>query len=208
MTIKPQVYQPTSNLQLSQDVFKTKIKDLYYVSHKRFKDERGFFCELLRLPELEKQLGHEMIIRQVNYSYSKKDVIRGLHAEGWNKLVSVLSGKAFCALVDLRKDSPTYKIVEYFDLEYDLEADAGAMLYVPKGVANSYLVTEGPCGYIYGVDQIYADRDKSGDISLSVFDPELKIAWPIDKEKMIISQRDKDSLTLKQVLEHRKSNGH
>jgi len=72
------------------------------------------------------------------------------------------------------------------------------------GVANSIAVIKGPLLYHYAVDTFYDERDPAGDKALSLFDPELNIQWPIEREKMILSRRDADSATLRELLEQRK----
>jgi len=101
--------------------------------------------------------------------------------------------------------SPTFSQVEYFMFEPDATKDLGTSLYVPMGVANSICAIEGPVVYHYAVDAFYDERDVSGDRALSLFDPELNIAWPIPREQMILSQRDVDSITLKEMVAQKKA---
>lgn len=201
MSNMPQVYKPNKANEIVPGIYSTKIDGLLYIEYKKFLDERGFFADVTSLKNLEKAIGKQLEIKQINVASSKTNVVRGLHAEGWNKLVTTFAGKGYSALVDIRKDSPTFKEVEYFMFENDENKDIGVGLYVPMGVANSVCAIEGPLLYHYAVDAFYEDRDPAGDIALSVFDPELDLKWPIAKEDMIISQRDKDSITLKEMLE-------
>lgn len=194
------IYQPAADLQISDHIFKTKINDLYYITIDKHNDERGFFSQIIVLKELEQVLGHSFAVKQVNYSNSKTNVVRGMHAEGWNKLVTVTHGKAFSALADIRPDSETFKQVEYFQLGFDLNPDKGAALYVPQGLANSICALEGPVDYIYLVDKLYSERDPAGDAALSIFDPALNIQWPLTREQMILSQRDIEAKSLEEIL--------
>ena len=52
--------------------------------------------------------------------------------------------------------------------------------------------------YSYAVDKLYKDRNTDNDIAISLFDPDLGVEWPIDKEQMIISQRDIDTISLRE----------
>ena len=181
-------------------MFKTAIDGLFFVEKSFHEDERGFFSEIGRIPEIEVVTGQPFVIKQINHARSNKNVVRGIHAEGWNKFIFVTQGKSFCALADLRPESSTFKSVQTFVLGFGEGALSGS-LYVPMGVGNSYAVLDGPMDYVYFVDRLYADRNKSGDMAISLFDPELNIPWPIAKEEMILSERDKNCITLKEKFD-------
>jgi dTDP-4-dehydrorhamnose 3,5-epimerase len=68
-------------------------------------DERGWFQEKYQRAKLvEAGLPTDFTVVQTNVSYNKEaGVIRGFHAEPWDKYISVVSGRVFCAYVDLRK---------------------------------------------------------------------------------------------------------
>lgn len=189
------MFQPVTENQIANGIYKTSIDGLYYIAKTTHEDERGFFSEIGRIPEIEAVTGQTFIIKQINHARSNINVARGIHAEGWNKYIFVTAGKAFCALADLRPESSTFKTVQTFVLGFGEGALSGS-LYVPMGVGNSYAVLDGPMDYVYFVDRLYADRDKSGDAAISLFDPELNIDWPIAKEEMILSERDKNCVSL------------
>jgi dTDP-4-dehydrorhamnose 3,5-epimerase len=194
------IYQPSSDLQLSQHFFKTKIDGLFFFKSPKKNDERGFFSELILMPELEKITGKPFLIKQVNHTRSQQNVVRGLHAEDWNKLVIVTSGLAFSAIADIRPNSETFKTVEHFELGCHHPQDCGCGLFISSGLANSVCVIEGPLDYLYFVDQLYSERDTSGDQAISLFDEELAIDWPISRDEMILSQRDISAVSLKEAL--------
>ena len=198
------MYHPAADQAVAPGVFRTKIKDLLYFKHQKFLDDRGYFTNITNLKALEKAIGKRIEIKQINLAYSNNNVVRGLHAEGWNKLTTVLFGQGMSALVDIRPDSPSFKQVEYFLFEPQPADEFHVSLYVPMGVANSIAVIKGPLLYHYAVDTFYDERDPAGDKALSLFDPELNIQWPIEREKMILSRRDADSATLRELLEQRK----
>ena len=54
---------------------KTKFKDLIIIENKSFKDNRGYFKELLKENKIKKKFLFSVM------SYSKKNVIRGLHLQ-------------------------------------------------------------------------------------------------------------------------------
>lgn len=183
--------------ELSPGVLKTYLDGLYFLPHSIFTDERGFYAELSRIPELEEVLGHEFITKQMNLAMSLDNVVRGFHAENWNKLITVTSGTCFSALADVRPDSPTFGNVQTFLLGSE-EGQLQGSLYITSGIANSLCVVEGPVHYLYAVDQLYRDRDTSHDVAISLFDEDLDVEWPIAREDMILSDRDKNSVTLRQ----------
>lgn len=195
-------YTPKKELEVAENIFKTKIDGLYYIKYKKFIDERGLFSQILE-PERIKTAGinENFQIKQVNMSVSKTKVARGLHSEGWNKLISIVAGQAFCALVDVRKDSPTYKNIEYFNLIADPNNEWGESLYISKKIGNSVCAVEGPMHYLYGVDLLYHERNKADDLAISIFDPDLNIQWPFPKEELIISERDLQSVTLRELYQ-------
>ena len=182
---------------MAEGIFKTDIDGLWYVERRQFEDERGFFAEVGHTHKLEEVSGEEFVVKQVNHSKSREKVVRGMHAEDWKKLIFVTYGVSFSALADVRPDSKTFKKVVCFKLGLGEGALKGGLFILP-GVANSVCVLKGPVEYVYLVDRLYKDRDPKGDVAISLFDPELAIDWPLKKEEMIISDRDKQAVTLKE----------
>jgi dTDP-4-dehydrorhamnose 3,5-epimerase len=194
-------FQPSPEKKISDNIYKTSIEGLYYIKAQKHNDERGFFSQVTQTEEIAKITGQAFDVKQMNYSRSVTNVVRGMHAEGWNKLVFVINGIGMSALADIRPDSPTFKQVEYFRLGFDNQNEYGCGLYIPQGVANSICAIKGPVNYLYLVDKRYQDRDEKDSSSISIFDQELSIKWPIEKDQMILSQRDLDAITLQQTLE-------
>jgi dTDP-4-dehydrorhamnose 3,5-epimerase len=194
-----QYYTPKPDLQVSENFYKTSIQGLWYFQAAKHSDERGFFSEIVKLPELEQIIGQPFNIQQINHARSVENVVRGMHAEGWNKLVTVVSGLVFSAVADVRPQSATYKQVEYFKLGYDYEQAFGNGLFISQGLANSVVVLQGPVSYLYFVDKLYAERNAGDDQAISVFDPDLNITWPINKNEMKLSERDRNALKLREV---------
>lgn len=190
-------YTPNADLQVSDNFYKTSIKGLWYFKALKHNDERGFFSEIVKIPELEKVIGQPFNVKQVNHARSHEKVVRGMHAEGWNKLVTVTSGLIFSAIADIRPDSDTYKQTEYFKLGCEHEREFGNGLFISQGLANSIAVLQGPVSYIYLVDKLYRDRDQKDDRSISVFDPDLNVNWPLEPSEMVLSNRDKQAVQLK-----------
>jgi dTDP-glucose 4,6-dehydratase len=170
----------------------TSIPGLTVIEMPTYDDNRGFFREAARLNALKKVTGVNLKVKQWNHSESKPGVIRGLHAEGWNKVVYPISGEMTSILVDIRPDSPTFGKHETIKFsENSLKA-----LFIPKGVANSICVTgKKNVHYLYLVDAYYNGSDTT---AVALDDPDLKIDWPIAKP--IISARDKANPRLRDLF--------
>lgn len=188
---------PKKELQVIEGVFETPIKGLWYVERKHFEDERGFFAEAGHTHKLEEVSGEEFKVKQINHSQSKLNVARGMHAEDWKKMIFVTTGVSFSALADVRPESETFGKAVSFKLGFGEGALKGGLFILP-GIANSVCVLKGPVEYIYLVDRLYKDRDPAGDVAVSMFDKDLAIEWPIKREEMIISDRDKEAVTLRE----------
>lgn len=145
-------------------------------------DNRGWFKENYQREKMEALgLPHFEIV-QNNFSFNvEKGVTRGLHAEPWEKFISVANGTIFGAWVDLRK-GPS------FGQSLTLEINPGKAVFVPRGVANGYQTLEENITYTYLVNAHWSPEAKYTFVNL--FDPALGIAWPITKERAIISDKD------------------
>lgn len=193
------LFRPTEDNKIADRIYKTAIPGLFYINTPIASDNRGFFREVALIPELQKVLPFDFQVKQINHARSEKNVIRGMHAEDWNKLVTVIHGTALCVLSDIRPNSETFLKSEYFLLGYSENALPGT-LFITKGIANSVCTIEAPVEYLYFVDALYKERDTTRDTAISIFDPDLDINWPIQKGDIIISERDKNSVSLRQLF--------
>lgn len=177
---------------MSDFIKTTTLEGLLKLERPTFEDERGFFREVFHLDELNEVLGWEFKPVQWNHSRSAPKVLRGIHAENWNKLIYPIRGEAFAVVVDIREDSPNFGKYEIFQFS---ESERYA-LFIPIGFANSFCVTgEEEVDYLYLVDVYY---DGSDIRAIAFDDPTLKIEWPI--KDLIISERDKNNPTLKELF--------
>ncbi len=190
-------FEPTSDNQLSERIFKTPVEGLFFVAAPKHEDFRGFYAEVAIIPDIEAVLGKPFSILQTNLNHSVTNVARGLHAEQWNKLVTVVHGQAFCAWVDVRPESDTFG--ECVTMIMGESMSKNGSMFVSQGIANGYVVTQGPADYHYLTDGLYRDRDSAFDVSLSLFDNQINIEWPVPRMEMILSQRDKQAITLQEV---------
>ena len=116
-------------------IVKTKFKNLFIINGKKFKDKRGYFRELLK----ENKVGKKFPF--IVASFSKKNVLRGLHIQLKNsqgKYVSVLKGRIFDVAVDLRKNSKTFG--QYVSII--LDAKENKSFFIPEGFAHGFCTLE------------------------------------------------------------------
>lgn len=129
---------------------------------------------------------------QQNISFNAKiGTTRGIHAEPWDKYVSVAAGRAFGAWVDLR-------VGENFGSTYTLELSPEVAVFVPRGVANSFQTLEPDTSYMYLVNDHWSPDAEYSFINLA--DPKLGIEWPIALEEAIVSEKDLGHPNLKDAL--------
>ena len=170
----------------------TSLPGLFILERPTFDDERGFFKEVFHLDELESVLGYEFKPVQWNHSRSKSKVLRGQHAENWNKLIYSVTGRAFAVILDIRPESETFGKFETFQFDQNNKF----ALFIPKGLANSFCVTgEEDFNYLYLVDSYY---DGSDTRAVAWDDPDINIPWPI--ENPVLSHRDKNNPILRDLF--------
>ncbi len=154
-------------------------------------DSRGWFKENYQRQKMEALGLPQFEIVQNNFSFNaEQGVTRGLHAEPWEKFISVANGRVFGAWVDLRK-GPS------FGQTLTMEINPGLAVYVPRGVANGYQALEANVTYTYLVNAHWSPDAQYAAVHL--FDPELGIHWPIAQDRAIISDKDMNNPLLKNV---------
>ena len=174
-------------------IIKTKFDGLILVKNKKFNDSRGYFKELI----VEKNIKVKFPFHVM--SFSKKNVIRGLHIQTKNsqgKFITVIKGKIFDVTVDLRKKSKTYG--KYFSKI--LSEKNSLSVYIPPGFAHGFCALDKENFIVYSCTQYRNARFETG---ISYNDQDLNIKWPI--KKPIISLKDKKNYSLKEFFN--KTNG-
>ncbi len=148
-----------------------------------FADERGFFFESYSEPKYRKA-GIDCPFVQDNHSRSGVGTVRGLHFQsspGQAKLVSVIGGKVYDVIVDLRPNSPTFG---KWNGVY-LDSVEHVQLFVPIGFAHGFCVVSDVANVLYKVSSVY---DAATECSIRWDDPDIGIGWPV--KNAIISARD------------------
>jgi dTDP-4-dehydrorhamnose 3,5-epimerase len=164
----------------------TPLPGAFLIETERFEDERGAFVRTYCRQELESH-GIDPTVAQCNLSINpRRGTLRGLHfqagARNEAKLLRVLRGAIFDAIVDLRPASPTY--LRHFTVE--LRAEEEVELFVPKGMAHSFLTLEDATDVFYQISEPFTPGAARG---YRYDDPAFGIAWPL--EVAVISDRDR-----------------
>jgi len=149
------------------------------INNKSYIDNRGYFKEILLENNLKKRFPFVVM------SFSKKNVLRGLHIQmkkSQGKFISVLKGAIFDVVLDLRKNSKTFG--NYFT--FILSEKNSKSLYVPPGFAHGFCTLNEENYIIYSCTNY---RHKEREISINFNDKDLNIKWP--SKNPIVSKKDK-----------------
>lgn len=164
-------------------IIKTKIYGLKILKSKNLYDSRGYFREVFK----KKKIKNNFVFGCL--SKSKKNVLRGLHLQSryaQAKLITVLKGKIFDVIVDLRKKSKTFGKI----FSITLSDNKPLSIIVPRGCAHGYLGLDTE-NIIYYLCDNY--RSKKHEIGIMWNDKDLAIKWPI--KKPIISLKDENNIS-------------
>jgi dTDP-4-dehydrorhamnose 3,5-epimerase-like enzyme len=179
----------------------TSIPGLFEIQLDVRGDNRGWFKENFQQAKIaaalkainaqHTELIDNFVIIQNNISYNKEcGVTRGIHAEPWDKYISVANGEAFAAIVDLRKGE-TFGTVETFHLT------PNNAIFVPRGCGNSFQALTDDLIYSYLVNAHWSPDASYNFVNLR--DSALAIAWPIPITDDLISEKDKNHPLLTNV---------
>jgi dTDP-4-dehydrorhamnose 3,5-epimerase len=172
----------------------TELPDLALIAPEIHGDERGFMVETFRV-DAWRELGADADFVQENHSRSGKGILRGIHfqtAPGQAKLVRCARGRIWDAVVDLRRDSPTYRRWE----GHDLDDERHRQLFVPIGFGHGFCVLSETADVVYKLSSHYDPATESG---IAWDDPEIGIEWPISDP--ILSERDRSAPPLAEVAD-------
>lgn len=177
----------------------TEIEGLIEVTPFNADDVRGCFTKDYS-KEIFENNGIKHDLQEVFYTTSYKGVIRALHFQREKqqpKLVRCIYGHVYDVVVDLRKDSPSFKKW----LAFDLVGTQHNEILVPAGCAHGYLVLEDSIVSYKCAEKFYGEFDDG----IKWDDPEIAVEWPLDKiggvEKMILADKDKNLQTFQHFVE-------
>lgn len=175
-------------------VEKTPIEGLLLMAPLSFADARGYLAETYHRDKYLK-CGIQCDFVQDNQSFSKKGVLRGLHAQlkrPQAKLVRALTGEIFDVAVDARPGSRTFG-QWHGDL---LSGENLKQLFIPEGFLHGFCVLSDSALVHYKCSDIYVPDDQCG---VLWNDPEIGIQWPIAKP--VLSEKDLKNISWAKLKE-------
>ncbi len=179
------------------EIKNTPLNDCFIVKPRIFEDSRGIFFESYNQKLFREKTGLNIDFVQDNQSVSTRGVLRGLHfqfgAMAQAKLVRVIQGKVLDIVVDIRKESSTFG--QSFSLI--LDAEEHLQLFIPCGFAHGFITLSEESVFAYKCDNFY-DSESEGGIIYN--DATLNLDWHLPKEEFIISEKDKNLPTFKDVM--------
>ncbi|MEE2521404.1 bifunctional dTDP-4-dehydrorhamnose 3,5-epimerase family protein/NAD(P)-dependent oxidoreductase [Pseudarthrobacter sp. J75] len=148
-------------------------------------DNRGWFKENWQREKMLAMGLPDFKPVQNNISFNEKaGTTRGIHAEPWDKFISVATGSIFGAWVDLR-EGPSFGAV------FTAVMDASQAIFVPRGVGNAFQTLEDNTAYTYLVNDHWSAGAQGQYTFLNLADETAAIAWPIPLEDAELSDKDK-----------------
>ena len=175
----------------------TKLRGCFILEPAKYGDSRGYFFESFNEQTFNNLTGTQTHFVQDNQSFSTKGVLRGLHAQAGEsaqaKLVRVLEGKVIDVAVDVRPNSPTFG--EYIAVE--LSAENNLQLFIPRGFLHGFVVLSETATFFYKCDNFY---NKESECGVQPLDEDLAVDWKIPVEEMILSDKDREALSFKEVF--------
>lgn len=174
------------------EVIKTEIEGVVIIEPRIFNDERGYFYESFSQREFEEKVCRTTFV-QDNQSKSAYGVVRGLHFQkstcSQSKLVRCIKGAVLDVAVDIRKGSPTFGK----HVAVELSEENHRQLFIPRGFAHGFAVLTPEAVFQYKCDNYY-NKESEGAIAWN--DPQLAIDWRIPADKVLLSEKDRNSRSI------------
>ena len=170
------------------------IPGVLVIEPRVYEDDRGHFFESFNHAAFERAIGSDVRFVQDNQSFSKANVLRGLHYQvdqPQGKLVRAIQGAIYDVAVDIRPDSPTYGTW----VGVELSADNCRQLWIPAGLAHGFLVRSTTAEVLYKTTDYYAP---AAERCILWNDPTIAIAWPL-KGEPVVSLKDRQGTTVAPV---------
>ena len=173
-------------------VLNTTINGLKIIKPKIFRDKRGYFFESFNVKKYKNMILDNHFV-QDDHSFSKKNVLRGIHFQHkkpQNQLLYLVEGKIFIVFIDLRPRSKSFK--KHFSLI--LNSKNHMQIFQPAGVGSGYYVLSKQSHLIYKVSELFDKKNENG---ILWNDKILNIKWPCKFPKL--SDNDKKNARLKDI---------
>jgi dTDP-4-dehydrorhamnose reductase len=166
-------------------VTRTPVDGLLVVSLDVRADNRGWFKENWQRAKMTGLGVPDFGPVQNNVSFNTTaGATRGIHAEPWDKFVSLARGRIFGAWVDLRPGPG-------FGTSFTLEMGPETAVFVPRGVGNAFQTLEDETAYSYLVNDHWSLAAKASYTFLNLADETVAIPWPIPLEQAELSEADR-----------------
>ena len=174
---------------------KTEIPEVIEFIPEIFEDDRGFFLESFNKEYFDKIIGSEVSFVQDNHSFSKKNVLRGIHYQinpmAQGKLVRVIDGEIYDIAVDLRKSSPSFgKWVSR-----NLSSSKNNQLWIPAGFGHGFYTVSESVHLLYKTTNYF---DRQCEASIIWDDKDLNIDW--GHSNPILSSKDSTASSFKNAV--------
>ena len=166
------------------ELHETEIPGLVWLDLPVHGDNRGWFKENWHQEKMIAAGLPDFGPRQNNISFNaKRGTTRGIHAEPWDKFVSVATGRIYGAWVDLR-EGPNY------GKTFELEIDPSKAIFVPRGVGNAFQALEDDTAYSYLVNDHWVAGGENYAF-LNLADATANVQWPISLDEAELSDKDR-----------------
>ena len=164
---------------------RTPIPGLLVISLDIRGDNRGWFKENWQRRKMVDLGLPDFAPVQNNMSFNNRvGATRGIHAEPWDKLVSLAAGRIFGAWVDLRRG-------DGFGRCFTTEMGPETAVFVPRGVGNAFQTLSEQTAYSYLVNDHWNPAAKESYTFVNLADETLAIQWPIPLDQVDLSEADK-----------------
>lgn len=169
----------------------TEISGAYIIDVAQYADDRGIFQEHYNKSKYDNRVSE---CKQISFSKSNKNVVRGIHCSPHGKLIQCIRGKIIDTVFDFRMSSPTY--MKTFQVE--LSEHDSVQLFVPAGCGHGFLACEDNTTVLYAHEGCY---DKDQEMNVNIFDPIFNVACLTkDRSEYIMSEADKNAPFLVEAI--------
>ena len=177
-------------------VAETVVPGAYVVTPHQHRDDRGSFYESMRADAFERVLNKPFVPRQISYSVSRSNTLRGIHSAvtppGQAKYVTCVRGALRDIVVDLRIGSPAFGRYQ----STVLDARSGLSVYLPEGVGHGFLALTDDTCVCYVMSTMFVP---GAQIDLNPLDPDLALPWGFT-EPPLMSEKDTHAIGLAEAM--------